>query len=107
MKWSALALLLIAPGLAIMVGCGYYLLVDWGALQTSYQHLENLVAQNADLRQLFIADAQQDAHRTNMFAEGVWFLLAALLAGLGVHGLCVMPRRAKSGAEARAGSSDQ
>jgi len=107
MRWCALVLLLVAPGLTIMVGCGYYLLVDLGALQTSYHHLENLVAQNAELRQLFIADAQQNAHRTNMFAEGVWFLLGALLAGLGVHGLCVMPRREKPGAEARTGSSDQ
>ena len=95
MRRLALILLLIVPGLAAMAVCGYYLLGDWSALNATHARFEALVAQNADLRRLFIVDAQEDMHRINAFAEGVGFMLGALLAGLGVHGLCVRPRRAQ------------
>ncbi|HUT76019.1 MAG TPA: hypothetical protein VM221_14425 [Armatimonadota bacterium] len=88
-RW-ALVMFLILPGLAVMLVCGCYLLPEWSALNATHVRLEGLIAQNADLRRLFIVDAQEDLHRINAFAEGVGFLLGALLAGLGVHGLCVI-----------------
>lgn len=97
MRTLALVVLLILPGLAAMAVCAYYLKADWAALNATHLRFESLVAQNADLRRLFIVDAQEDLHRINCFAEGVGFLLGALLAGLGVHGLCVMPRRPHGG----------
>ena len=92
MRTWVLILLLVVPGLAVMAACAYYLLGDWQGLNATHARFEGLVAQNADLRRLFIVWAQEDLHRINVFAEGVGFLLGALLAGLGVHGLCVMPR---------------
>jgi len=49
-------------------------------------------ASEADLREVFVAWAAQDIHRVNLAADGTWFLLGALLMGLGVHGLCRRPR---------------
>ena len=92
MRIGALILFLILPGLAVMIICGHYLLADWQALQIAQSGFEHLSAQPAELTQLFIADAKVDTHRTNVFAEGVWFLLGALWAGLGVHALCLLPR---------------
>ena len=91
MRQLALILLLVLPGLATMAVCAYYLRADWAALNAAHARFESLVAHNAELRRLFIVDAQEDLHRINAFAEGVGFLLGALLSGLGVHGLCVMP----------------
>ena len=85
----ALVLLLILPGVATMTMSGYFALVDWDQLQTDYDHFREVSASDADLREVFVAWASQDIHRTNLFADGVWFLLGALLMGLGVHGLCV------------------
>jgi len=96
MRKRVLTFLLIVPGLAVMGVCGYYLLCEWSALNATHGRFESLLAQNADLRRLFIVAAQEDLHRINAFAEGVGFLLGALLAGLGVHGLCVMPGKPRT-----------
>jgi hypothetical protein len=92
MRIGVLILFLILPGLAVMIICGHYLLADWQALQIAQARFEHLAAQPAELTQLFIADAKVATHRTNVFAEGVWLLLGALWAGLGVHGLCLPVR---------------
>jgi hypothetical protein len=47
-------------------------------------------AGGADLGALFVAESQQDAHRLNCFAEGVGVLLGAILAAIGLHGLCLL-----------------
>ncbi len=93
MQRLALILMLIIPGVAAMMVCAYYLQQDWAGLNAAHARFESLVAQNADLRRLFIVDAQEDLHRINAFAEGVGFMLGALLAGIGVHGLCLLRRR--------------
>jgi len=95
-KW-ALVLLLILPGVAAMAVCGYYLRAEWGGLNATHARFGTLLAQNADIRRLFIVHAQENLHRINAFAEGVGFLLGALLAGLGLHGLCLMPRDGQCG----------
>ena len=97
MRTAALILLLITPGLAAMAVCAYYLAAEWSALNATHARFEALVAHNADLRRLFIVDAQEDMHRINAFAEGVGFMLGALRAGPGIHGICVMPRKPREG----------
>jgi len=94
-KW-VLVLLLIVPGLLVMGVCGYYVLIEWNSLNAAHARFESLIAHHADLRRLFIVHAQEALHRINAFAEGVGFLLGALLAGLGVHGLCVMDDRSRT-----------
>lgn len=89
---ATLALLLLLPGLAAVAAFGGIALLDWRQLQLDYRHYQTVAASGADLRTLFAAWAAQDIHRTNLFADGVWTLLGALLAGLGVHGWCLLPR---------------
>ena len=71
---------------------GWHATQDRAALHVTYGHFQSLVSAHADLRALFVAEAMQNLHRTNVFAEGVWALLSAILAGIGLHGLCVTRR---------------
>ena len=83
-------------GFLAVVVSGYYLLQDWRALNAAYARFEQLAMSAADLRSLFIAEAQQNVFRINCFADGVGVLLGALLAVIGLHGLCLLlgPSRA-------------
>jgi len=82
---------MVAPGVLGVAIFGYYCLVDWAALQADYAHYVQVAASTADLRAVFIAESQQNIHRINLFAEGVWALLAAILAAIGVHGIVQLP----------------
>ncbi|MBE9137884.1 hypothetical protein IQ254_11890 [Nodosilinea sp. LEGE 07088] len=77
----------IVPGMAGVAVFGYYALVDWGALQLAYQNYEAVINQNSGLEAIFVAHGSQNIHRINLFAEGTWTLLSALLAIVGIHGL--------------------
>jgi len=88
-RW--LLVLLVLPGVLGIVIFGYYCLVDWAALQADYAHYVQVAASSADLRAVFVAESQQNIHRINLFAEGVWALLAAILAAIGVHGIVQLP----------------
>ncbi|MDD3926585.1 MAG: hypothetical protein PHT33_07995 [bacterium] len=92
MRRIALIILLIIPGLLIASFCGYYALKDYAALHVAYEQYHRVVASNAGINELFAAYSRQDIHRINLFADGVWTLIGVLLAGIGLHGLCVMPR---------------
>ncbi|MGC4044106.1 MAG: hypothetical protein QM758_09935 [Armatimonas sp.] len=76
--WLALVL-----GLAGTIIFGIAAWIDWGALQKAWKSLETANTPEALQR----ADIRQSAHRINLFAEGVWTLLAAILATLGGLGL--------------------
>ena len=84
----ALIMLLVVPGLIGVAIFGYFALQDWAHLQAAYCRYA-AVARSSDLRTLTVAFNAQSIHRTNLFAEGVWTLLTAILAGIGVHGLCI------------------
>jgi hypothetical protein len=95
MRRGALVIFLVLPGVAAMAVCGYYLLLDWAQLNAAHAQFEALVRNHAELRALFVKDAIADMHRLNCFAEGVGFLLGGILAGLGIHGLCLLPGRSR------------
>ena len=90
LRLIALIVLLIVPGVIVVVLCTQYAQKDWAQLQAAYQHFRALAEANASLRAIIVAEAAQNAHRLNLFAEGTGMLLGALLAGLGIHGLCTM-----------------
>jgi hypothetical protein len=69
---------------------GYYVLQDWAALNMYYSKFEKLAMSAAPMRSLFIAEAHQNAFRINCFADGVGVLLGAIVAAIGVHGLCLL-----------------
>ena len=96
-----LLVLVVLGGLAAIAVCAFYLIQDWHALNVNYDRFEELAMSAADLRSLFIADAHQSAFRLNAFADGVGVLLGAILAAIGLHGLCLLPRAVPARKEKR------
>ena len=90
-----LAFVVVLPGVVGVVVFAYFALIDWEALQAAYQELELAVEQSADLNILFARATQQNIHRINLFAEGVWTLLSAILVAIGLQGICTGPRRSR------------
>lgn len=88
----SLAILLVIPGVVGAVIFGFYALIDWAALQEAYQQFDLAQQQSADMNVLFVRATQQNIHRINLFAEGVWFLLSAIVAAIGLHGIFTLPR---------------
>ncbi|MGD1943730.1 MAG: hypothetical protein ACFB0G_20740 [Leptolyngbyaceae cyanobacterium] len=86
-------LAIIAAGIAGIIIFGYYALVDWDALEKSYANFSTVAQSSPEFANVFVAEAEQNIHRINLFAEGVWALQSAILAAIGFHGLCVLPRR--------------
>lgn len=91
-QWLLL-LLLIVPGVVCFLVCMYYALQDWAALQRAYANFERVAGISSDMSTLFVAEAKQNIHRINLFADGVWALLGALIASVGIHGLCAIRQR--------------
>ena len=92
MRTFTLAVVVIA-GLSAAYLSGHFVLRDWAALNAAWGRFETVVGSNGDQRTLLIAVTQQAAYRTNCFAEGVGVLLGALIAAIGVHGLCLLRER--------------
>jgi hypothetical protein len=93
MRYVVLLVLVVLPGIAAVAVSGYYLFQDWAALNAAFARFQRLVMSSADLRSLFIAEAEQNAYRINCFADGVGVLLGAILAAIGSHGLCMLRER--------------
>jgi hypothetical protein len=83
----------IAPGLGAIAISTFYLFPEWAALDKSYQNYQKLATSGAVVRDLSIAQAAENRHRINCFAEGVGVLLGGIMVSIGVHGLCLLPRR--------------
>jgi tellurite resistance protein TehA-like permease len=88
-----LILLLLLPGAFGIAFFGFYTLVDYDALQKAYQNYSAIVASSASMEKLFVAEAQQNIHRINVFADGVWTLQSAIIAAIGLHGILTSPRK--------------
>jgi hypothetical protein len=91
-----LAAVIVFPGLVGIVVFGYYALIDWATLQKAYQHFAEVVASSPTIEKLFTAATQQNIHRINLFADGVWALLSAIFAAIGLHGICTVPHRSRT-----------
>jgi hypothetical protein len=95
LRYLLLILLTILPGVVGIAIFGYYALIDWDALQKAYRYFANVSQGGSSLEVLFVAEAQQNIHRINLFADGVWTLLSAILAAIGLHGICIIPRKTR------------
>jgi hypothetical protein len=69
---------------------GYFTVQDFALLQRAFATLDELIARDADMKALFIAEFRQNAHRINVFADGTWAMLSALIAVIGLHGLAFL-----------------
>lgn len=90
MRRPLLLLLVVLPGAIGVVVFGNAALQDWAALRQAYRHFDEVAHSSPDTTALLIAEAKQNIHRINLFAEGVWTLLSAILAAIGLHGLCLL-----------------
>ncbi|MGR3274654.1 hypothetical protein ACSYAD_06025 [Acaryochloris marina NIES-2412] len=81
-----LFLLVIIPGVAGVVIFGNAALTDWEQLRIDYRAYEEVLRSTNDLPTLFKAEAAQNIQRINLFADGVWTLLSAILAAIGLQG---------------------
>ena len=102
-KRALLFFLLVVPGTIGAFAFGLHALRDRALLHAADSSFQALAGTDADLRRLFVAYAAENVRRINVFALVVWSLLAANLAGLGLHGLCTMRRDSRSSG---AGSQD-
>ena len=95
MRYLLLVILLIFPSLVGVTIFGYYALIDWDTLQKAYSHFVNVTKSSANLETLFVAEAQQNIHRINLFADGVWAMLSVIIGAIGLHCICTIPKKSK------------
>ncbi|HEY9651460.1 MAG TPA: hypothetical protein V6C95_12405 [Coleofasciculaceae cyanobacterium] len=93
-RQAILLVLVVLPGFAAATVSTYYLFPEWIALENSHRNFQK-VAQSptSDERDLMIAQAAENRHRINCFAEGVGVLLGGVMAAIGIHGMCTLPKR--------------
>lgn len=85
---------LIVAASADIIVCTYWLYWDWKMMDAAYWEYKRLIGAGAGQRELFIAHSFQNIHRINVFAEGVGFMVGAVLWGVGFLGLAlVRPNR--------------
>jgi len=99
MRRPVLFLFVVMPGVAAVGVCGYYLLQDWSALISAFARFERLEREGAPLRSLFVAQTYDQVYRINAFADGVGVMLGAILAAIGMHGLCMCEPAGRSAPE--------
>ena len=89
-----LLLFVVLPGFGASAISAYYLLPEWTALENSHQNFQRVAQSRAsNERDLLIAQAAENRHRINCFAEGVGILLGGGITAIGIHGLCTPPKR--------------
>lgn len=92
MRSLVLFLLVVLPSSAATSVSTYFLLPEWVALEASYKYYERVVkSPSSTVRDLFMAEAAQNRHRINCFAEGVEALLGGAIVAIGIHGMCTQP----------------
>lgn len=86
--------LVVIPGAALTSISTYYLFPEWATLTKSYQNVQALAqTPTSSSRDLSLAQAAENRHRLNCFAEGVGVLLGTVVAAIGIHGICTLPQQ--------------
>ena len=94
MRSLLLLLAVVLPGIAVTSLSTFYLLPEWTALEASYKNFEGVAkSPSSTMSELFIAQAAENRHRLNCFAEGIGVLLGSAISAIGIHGICTQPRR--------------
>ncbi|MFS8119170.1 MAG: hypothetical protein ACMG55_11860 [Microcoleus sp.] len=89
-----LLFIVVMPGFLASAVCAYYLIPEWAALTASYQNYRRVSeSSSATEIQISIARTAQEVHRINCFAEGVGLLLGGIIVSIGIHGICILPKK--------------
>jgi hypothetical protein len=86
-------LLVVLPGTAASGISIYYLIPEWAVLDASYKHYQQVAKSSSTVNDLLIAEAAENRHRINCFAEGIGVLLGGVIVSIGIHGLCTLPNK--------------
>jgi hypothetical protein len=90
---ASLTTFAIVPGFVGALVSGYYVLLDWAALNRAFAHWQHAINTGGSDRALQVAHDYQNAFRINCFADGVGVLLSAILCAIGLLGLSVLSAR--------------
>ncbi|BCM90646.1 hypothetical protein IAD21_02503 [Abditibacteriota bacterium] len=75
----AFLLLALVASLTFFAVCVWYSLIDWHELQRADAGFRGMALKpDTTMKTLFVLEARQNAHRINLFADGVWALLCAM-----------------------------
>ncbi|HEY9654166.1 MAG TPA: hypothetical protein V6C50_01625 [Crinalium sp.] len=90
----ALLVLVVLLGAMSTAVSTYSLFPEWVVLGTSYQNDQTLAQRStASVRDLNVAQAAENRHRLNCFAEGVGVLLGGVITSIDIHSICTLPRQ--------------
>jgi hypothetical protein len=88
-RYLSLLLLVVLPGIATTTISLYYMFPEWKALDASFQKYTQVAkSPNSKVQDLSIAQAAENRHRINCFAEGIGAILGLVIVSIGVHGIC-------------------
>lgn len=87
-RYLSLLLLVVAPGMATTIISLSYMFPEWKALDASYQNYTQVANSNSKVQDLLIAQAAENRHRINCFAEGIGAILGLVIFAIGIHGIC-------------------
>ncbi len=94
MRSLVLLLTVVLPGITFASVSTYYLLPEWAVLNASFKSYDQVAkSQSSTMRDVFIAQAAENRHRINCFAEGVGVLLGGGIFAIGIHGICTQQTR--------------
>ncbi len=95
MKSLVLLLTVVLPGITFASVSTYYLLPKWAVLNASFKYYDQVAKSpsSTSMRDVFIAQAAENRHRINCFAEGVGVLLGGGIVAIGIHGICTQQTR--------------
>lgn len=84
-----LLIALIIVGFLGAIVFGIHALKDWTLLKSSTEIFYKVsVNDKASIQEIFKANAIQNIHRINLFAEVTWCLLSTIIMAIGIHGIC-------------------
>lgn len=86
-KKHLLILVVVGPGVLGVLVFGKTALQDWAQLKIAASEYKKAATVSSDLAELFKLNTVQTTQRINLFADGTWTLLSAILAAIGFHGL--------------------
>ncbi|BAZ67320.1 MAG: hypothetical protein KME28_28015 [Pelatocladus maniniholoensis HA4357-MV3] len=94
MRSLVLFVFVVLPGVAFSSISVYYLFPEWVTLDAVHKNYQQVVkSPSVKVSDLLVAEAAENRHRINCFAEGVGVLLGGVIAVIGIHGICTLPNK--------------
>ncbi|MCP6760925.1 MAG: hypothetical protein NHB32_19765 [Fischerella sp. CENA71] len=94
MRSLVLVVFVVFPGVALSSISVYYLFPEWATLDAAHKNYQQVAkSPSVKVGDLLVAEAAENRHRINCFAEGVGVLFGGVIAAIGIHGLCTLPNK--------------